>query len=285
MKLEQKSRIKFAIIVMLVSLVVLSSVIFAGYNLSLYYYGKAKNENKAEAKLYNLLAAEVFWPSNDLEIAIAKIYESKFDYTKAAHYYRKSINEGGINGYLKAKYLDGQYKTAINIKDIYRGKFDQEAYYWLALSELKVGNLTKAREFLSDCRQTTEINSLRVIILENNPPSQLLDKPAIAIKSTKDPKNQYILAYNELNNRGFPQGAFSLLKEAYQNNKLSRDGLLTLAQAQIEASDYTSAYAVLKVALREDAYYPQTYRQLIKVGSFLKEDTSEYKKRLEDITW
>lgn len=260
-------------------------VIISGYYTSKYLLRKAENEANTTNKLTFLLASNALWPEDSVQMQIADAYFNGKDYTKAANCYGQVFSQQGITGFAKAKYSGGAYQSVLSLERKQASLLSPETKFVIAQSYMKVGNILKTREVLITLSQTTDVIESRLMLLDPVQSQKYSDNELSRLAAETNAENRRLLAYNVLNKRGFPQAAFSLLKEGYTKNELSRDGLLTLAQAQIEKNQDSDAFATLEDALAKDGYYPQTYRQLIKIGGKLGKETASYQSRLSAITW
>ena len=135
------------------------------------------------------------------------------------------------------------YKNAI-------GKENTEfARLGLAKSYLKMGDIRKAKTELAYAPGLAE--SKRIFAILNS---------GSASTSTE---SSMISAYNQLQTLGYPQAAMKLLEEGAEKGKITRDGLITLANDNIASADYQQAYDNLLKAKAMDSYYPQVYKQLV----------------------
>jgi len=150
-----------------------------------------------------------------------------------------------------------------------------EAYLAQGRGYLKLGNVERARTALEKSvrlRTSAEADQLLTIIVKAN--------------AAVNRGNLVVHAYNELEKLGYPHAAQNALIKAGEEGVLTRDGLLSLANTQINSGDYEGAYQYLVKAKGIDAYYPQTYQQLVIVAEKLgkNDEAREYRQLLEQIT-
>lgn len=272
---------------LIAGLVLLAGILVAisGYFTSRYLLRKAEKENNPNQKLIYLLGSNSLWPEDGVQIQIADSYFAGKDYTRAADYYGQVLSQEGVFGFAKAKYGSGDYQSVLNLESKQSSLLSQETKLVIAQSYMRVGSIKRAREILGTLSQASDISDFRLMLLDPIKNQKYSDSDLVRLAAETTPENRRLLAYNALNKRGFPQATFSLLEEGFVRDELSRDGLLTLAQAQIDKVQDSSAYATLVKAADKDAYYPQTYRQLIEIGRKLGKDVTSYQAHLSAITW
>lgn len=275
----------FVSLVLVIAAVICGLAAYGGYSVSRCYLSQAKRFSSGQTVLVDRLTAEAFWPTPLTELAIGDSYYEAGDYQKAQAYYALVLNDNGLFGFVKSEYSTGGYQAAIDSYGKQGSYANDDTKYLIAESYLKLGNIVKARELLQTLPHNAPVETYLCMLLSKADTSVVRDADALKILAEPDEGNRYTLAYNALNSRGFPQAAYSLLLEGSTKGILFRDALNTLAQAQIDHGDLKGSFVSLQAALSKDAYYPQTYRQLITVGEKLGKDVSLYKERLATLSW
>jgi len=133
-----------------------------------------------------------------------------------------------------------------------------EAYLGLGKSYLKMGNFEGARTALEESlklQTTKEATNLLGLLVEK--------------AGETDPANRAVIVYNALSDLGYPHSAKVVLQKADREGFLNRESLIALAQEQIAAGNYISAYDYLMRAKAFDPYYPQIYQHLVLVAGKL----------------
>lgn len=147
-------------------------------------------------------------------------------------------------------------------------KVTSAAYLGLGKSLLKVGEVERSREALT----------------KSDDPDKLV---ALLDQQPGETGERAVAAYNALNTLGYPQSAKYILQKATDNNDVTRDGLITLANSHIDAGEYQSAYDLLVRSKAIDPYYPQIYNHLILVSEKLgkTEEASNYREFYKKISF
>ncbi len=242
-------------------------IVLSGVRISSFYLHKAEKSARSEEHLLYLSLSDAFWRTEDSQYKLGQYYLKQKDYVRAAVYFSGNNAISAKNAYVEAKYYVSDYQSVVSR---YMGEptlYAEPSRILVAKSYLKLGDLNEARKLLSQL------------------PEAGLSIGEKSILAVEDEEMNYQLVYKALNTEGFPHAATELLREGETKKHLDRDALLSLAQAEIYESHKDRAYETLIQALAKDAYYPQTYRQLITTGGELGKDVSVYKNRLAELEW
>jgi tetratricopeptide (TPR) repeat protein len=217
------------------------------------YLQEAKNTDIEKEKLLLYEKSAVLKPSKETYL-LAGISATKLkDYQLAEKYLSRVKSAEGYYQLSNVYYDLGEYEKAITYyKKSNSTAESARSYLGLGKCYLKVGNIESARPNIEksvNLQATDEAVTLLNLISE---------------KTDEDKRaNIAVVAYNSLNNLGYPQAAEALLQQSAKNGYTTRDGLVTLANELFNKGDYQSSYDYLQQARVMDPYYPQIYKQLV----------------------
>lgn len=241
------------------------------------YLTEAKKATNDTDKLLLFEKAAVLDASEETFLG-AGVTALKLDDNKLAEKYLGRVKTAeGYYQLANAYYnLDKYDQAVLNFQYSNQKKETTEALTGLGKSYLKQGNTDKAILILESAKklqQTEEVDNLLSLL--------------VPVNKNTDPANRAVIVYNALLEFGYPQSAENILRQAVKDEFVTRDGLIKMANEQIDGDDYQAAYDYLIRAKSIDSYYPQIYQQLLIVCEKLGKtnEVKQYQEFLSGISF
>lgn len=244
---------------------------------SIKYLTEAKISNSDSDKMVLLEKAAFLNPNEENFLSTGVMALKLGDNVLAEKYLGRVKTADGYLQLARAYYNLERYDLAAHAYQDSIGKLrTAESLLGLGKSQLKFGAIEDARNSLAASNKIKKTKEV----------GQLLTLTSLP-REAQDPASRAIASYNGLLDLGYPQSAKSVLDMAADNGYLTRDSLITLADREIDAENYTDAYAYLQRAMVIDPYYPQIYQHLVLVCGKLNkgDEAKEYQDFLEAITF
>lgn len=262
-------------------------------NKSQEYLSKAKIETDVNNQILLYEQAAFLNPSEETYLAAGIAALKLGDNNLARSYLTRVKTAQGYSQLATAYYNLEKYELAIsNYQKAIAETKSADFYSGMGKAYLKIGDLENSKTALEASyaiQQTNETADLLLLLGSDIDITSVSPSAAVLRVGMleKDPANKAILAYNSLENLGYPQAAIAILYKAATEGALNRNSLFALAIEQKNENNYQTSYDYLVQAKAIDPYYPQIYQQLVIICEKLgkTDEAKKYSDYLAAITF
>ena len=200
----------------LVTLAILATgcALLGSYETSIYCLRKAEKSISTSEKVRYLETAKLFWETRQIDLALGEAQYKLQDYHSAAENYAAIEDKDGFDGFAKSIYALGRYSEVVETANNHPDRLTDQSNTLLAKSYLKLGDLSNSRKVLARIPLTAEVQDLRIALFSKVQTEGTTSDFVSRFLTDNNPANQYILAFNELETRGFPQAAMWIINQS-----------------------------------------------------------------------